>query len=74
MFHVLDHADVVYSGELSQTTQFVLEHYGKKLDDALRSGIKILYSDALHSLNEARQAVLGQSRNYWNPIEDWQID
>lgn len=59
MFHVFDHADVVYSGELSQATQYVIEHYGKKLDEAIRSGIKILYSDSLHSLNEVRQSVLG---------------
>jgi uncharacterized protein (DUF4415 family) len=38
MFQVLDHADVVYTGELSQTTQYVIEHYGNKLDDAIRSG------------------------------------
>jgi hypothetical protein len=45
MFQVLDHAAVVYSGELSQTTQYIIEHYGKKLDEAIRSGIKIAYTD-----------------------------
>jgi hypothetical protein len=47
MFHVLDHADVVCTGDLSQVTRYVIEHYGKRLDDAVRSGIKILYSDPL---------------------------
>lgn len=50
MFHVLDHTDVVYTGELSQATQYVIDHYGKKLDDAIRSGIMIAYSDAFHKL------------------------
>ena len=45
MFQVLDHAAVVYTGELSQTTQYIIEHYGKKLDEAIRSGIKIAYTD-----------------------------
>jgi hypothetical protein len=75
MFHVLDHADVVYTGDLSQSTQYVIEHYGKKLDDAVRSGIKILYSDALHGLNQVRKTMLGPSSNdLWQPIEDWRID
>ncbi|MBI5900638.1 MAG: hypothetical protein HZB40_15575 [Rhodocyclales bacterium] len=54
MFHVLDHTDLVYSGDLSQATQYVLEHSGKRLDEAIRSGIRILYSDALHSLQLGR--------------------
>ncbi len=45
MFQVLDHAAVVYTGELSQTTQYIIEHYGKKLDEAIRSGIKIGYAE-----------------------------
>jgi len=59
MFHVLDHAELVYSGELSQATQFIIEHYGYQLDEAIRSGIKIIYTDPLHSLNEARKTVFG---------------
>lgn len=55
MFHVLDHADLVYSGDLSQATQYVLEHSGKRLDDAIHSGIRILYSDALHGLALGRR-------------------
>lgn len=50
MFHVLDHANLVYSGDLSQATRYVIEHSGKRLDEAIHSGIRILYSDALHSL------------------------
>jgi len=50
MFHVIDHSDLVYSGDLSQATRYVLEHSGKRLDEAIRSGIRILYSDAMHSL------------------------
>ena len=45
MFQVLDHAAVVYTGELSQTTRYIIEHYGKKLDEAIRSGIKIAYTE-----------------------------
>lgn len=55
MFHVLDQADLVYSGDLSQATQYVLEHSGKRLDEAIRSGIRILYSDALHTLSLGRR-------------------
>jgi hypothetical protein len=59
MFHVLDHADLVYTGELSQATQFIIDHYGKKLDEAIRSGIRIAYTDAFHGLSEARQVLSG---------------
>jgi hypothetical protein len=61
MFHVVDHAGVVCSGDLSQTTQYVIDHYGKKLDEAIRSGIQILYTDSLHGLNAVRKASLGIS-------------
>jgi len=71
MFHVLDHSELVYSGDLSQATQYVIEHSGKRLDQAIRSGIRILYSDALHSLTQARQSV---SPGYWAPIDDWLLD
>ena len=57
MFHVLDHADLVYSGDLSQATQYVLEHSGKRIDEAIRSGVRILYSDALHSLKLGTRVV-----------------
>lgn len=50
MFHVLDHSDLVCSGELSEATRYVIEHSGKRLDEAIRSGIRILYSDAWHNL------------------------
>jgi hypothetical protein len=73
MFHVLDHANVVYSGDLSQSTQYVIEHYGKKLDEAARLGVRILYTDMLHSLNQAKETVLG-SPNLWRPLKVWQID
>ncbi len=55
MFHVLDHAEVVYAGDLSQSTRYVIEHYEKRLDEAIRSGIKILYSDPLHSQSEIKK-------------------
>ncbi len=58
MFQVLDHAAVVYTGELSQTTQYIIEHYGKKLDEAIRSGIKIIYTDPVQS--DARQVLPGR--------------
>ncbi len=73
MFHVLDHSDVVYTGNLSQSTQYVIEHYDKRLDDAVQAGIRILYTDMLHSLNHAKEAVLG-SPDLWYPIEDWKVD
>lgn len=73
MFHVLDHADVVYTGDLSQSTQYVIERYGKKLDEAVRAGISILYSDARHSLQQAREMVR-ESTDLWRPIEDWKVD
>lgn len=54
MFHVIDHSDLVYSGDLSQATRYVLEHSGQRLDEAIRSGIRILYSDTLHRLQLGR--------------------
>lgn len=76
MYHVLDHDDIVYSGEFSESTEYVLEHYGMRFDDAIRSGIMILYTDPMHSLNEARQAALGYgSRAFWSPVEEeWKLD
>jgi hypothetical protein len=58
MFHVLDHEVVVYTGELSESTQYVIEHYGKRFDDAIRSGILILYTDPSHCLHDVRQRIL----------------
>jgi hypothetical protein len=71
MFHVLDHEDIVYSGELSQATQYVIEHSGRKLDEAIRSGIRILYTDALHSLKQTQRSV---SPDCCAPKDDWLLD
>lgn len=61
MFHVLeldhDHANIVFSGQLSQATGYVMEHYGRQLDEAIQSGIRILYTDALSGLDEVLQTV-----------------
>jgi hypothetical protein len=66
MFHVLDHEVVVYSGELSQSTQYVIDHYGQRFDDAIRSGILILYSDPAHCLESVRQNISGsRARLAW---------
>ncbi len=75
MFHVLDHADVVYTGELSQATRYVIEHYGVRLDDAIRSGIKIAYTDSQHRMNEAARTRFGSSvPDFWKPHEEWTLD
>ncbi len=66
MFQVLDHAAVVYTGELSQTTQYIIEHYGKKLDEAIRSGIKIAYTEK----GMPRHAV----PEFWKPCKDGMPD
>jgi hypothetical protein len=73
MFQVLDHAAVVYTGELSQTTQYIIDHYGKKLDEAIRSGIKIAYADVIR--NEGEQDVSARTVPYcWKPFEDGEVD
>lgn len=75
MFHVLDHADVIYSGDLAHSTQYVIDHYDNKLDDAVHDGVRILYTDMLHTLNHAKEVVLGSnSLDHWHPIEDWKVD
>jgi hypothetical protein len=75
MFHVLDQSGVVYTGNLSQSTQYVAENYGNRLDEVVRSGIRILYTDMLHSLAHAREVVLGSnSPDLWRPLKDWQVD
>ncbi len=75
MFHVLDHSGVVYTGDLSQSTQYVIEHYGQRLDEAVRAGIKILYTDMLHGLQHAKEIVRGHpSPELWHPIDDWRVD
>lgn len=75
MFHVLDHGDVVYSGELSQSTQYVIDRYGNSLDRAIRAGIRIAYGDSRSGLNAAGEAVPDHhTRDFSAPIEDWEID
>ena len=75
MFQVLDHADVVYTGELSQATQYVIDHYDHKLDGAIRSGIRIAYADPLLQWKEvAETSNASAARSFWQPIEDWEID
>lgn len=75
MYQVLDHATVVYVGELSQTTQYVIEHYGKKLDEAIRSGIRIAYAEPNRRLNGVEKAILVTPvPDFWKPVEDWEID
>ena len=75
MFYVLDHADVVYTGELSQATLYVVEHYGVKLDEAMRSGIKIACTDSLHRTNESTRARFGSGiPDFWKPHEEWTLD
>lgn len=77
MFLVLDHADVVYTGELSQATQYVIEHYGNQLDEGIRSGVRILYADpSSHSpLNPRGDAIYDADvRSFRDPVDDWEID
>lgn len=75
MFQVLDHATVVYIGELSQTTQYVIERYGKKLDEAIRSGIRIAYVDPHLLLDAAGEPILASPvPDFWKPFEEWEID
>ena len=70
MFQVLDHAAVVYTGELSQTTQYIIERYGKKLDDAIKSGIKIVYTDPIQI--DTRRTV--QVPDSWKLFDDRTVD
>lgn len=75
MFHVLDHSAVVYTGELSQTTQYVIEHYGEKIDAAIRSGIRIAYADPLRRLSEVTKIFPGSTvPHFWKPVDDWELD
>ena len=78
MFHVLeldhDHPNVVFSGQLSQATGYVMERYGKPLDEAIRSGIRILYTDALHGPAAVLQAAHdGRVSSLQQPIDDDEI-
>jgi hypothetical protein len=75
MFHVLDHAAVVFAGELSQTTQYVIDHYGNTLDEAIRSGVRIAYADPQLCLHDVGEAGSGCTvRKFWRPVEEWEID
>ncbi len=73
MYHVLDHSDVVYTGDLSASTQYIIDHYGQRLDEAVQTGIRLLYTDMLHTLNHAKDVVLGDP-DHWRRIEDWKVD
>jgi len=44
MFNVVNNTIVVYTGELSQATQYIIEQFGTDLDDAIRLGIRITYT------------------------------
>jgi hypothetical protein len=69
MFKVLDHANVVFAGSLSQTTQYVIEHYGCRIDDAIRAGISIS-----PSFPADQEPTTRSMRRYGDPIEDWEVD
>lgn len=75
MFHVLDHAHEVFSGELSQATQYVIEHYGDTLDGAIRSGVRIAYGEPQLRLSEAGESGSDPAvRKFWRPVNEWDID
>ena len=75
MFHVPDHADVAYTGELSQTTQYVVDRDRNRLAGAIRSGIRIACSDPHLQWKEiAAASSRGASRAFWQPVEDREID
>lgn len=75
MFQVLNHREVVFSGELSQTTQYVIEHFGGNLDKAIRSGITIVYGGPPKEVAEAMISVAGSRiPEYCQPIEGWEPD
>ena len=75
MFHVPDHADVAYTGELSQTTQYVVDRDRNKLAGAIRSGIRIACSEPHLQWKEIAAASNGgASRTFWQPVEDREID
>ena len=75
MFQVLDHGEVVFTGGLSQTTQYVIDHYGNTLDGAIRSGVRISYVDPHFGSHEVGETIPGRTvRDFWGPIEDWEID
>jgi hypothetical protein len=75
MFHVLDHAEIVYSGDLSESTRYVIDRYGQRLDEAVRCGVRILYTDMLHGLQHAKEVARGGANpELWHPIADWRVD
>jgi hypothetical protein len=61
MFHVLDDADVVFTGELSQVTRYVIDHYDRNLDQAIRAGIKITYTDSRLNSDADNKLLIGCS-------------
>ena len=62
-------------GRFEGVDERVIEHYGIKLDEAIRSGIKIAYTDSLHSKNQAAQTTFGSSvPDFWKPHEEWTLD
>lgn len=58
MFNVVNNAIVVYTGELSQATQYIIEHFGTDLDDAIRLGIRITYTQQYGALPS--EAITGE--------------
>jgi len=62
MFNVVNNAIVVYTGELSQATQYIIEHFGTDLDDAIRLGIRITYTQQYGALPS--EAITGEMNKF----------
>lgn len=73
MFPAFDRTTVVYLGELSE--RYAIDHHGDTLSGAIHSGVGISYADTRIERNEVGEARSGSTaRDFWRPIEDWDID
>lgn len=75
MLNVIDHADVDCADDFSQPSRYVIQHYGKKLDEAIRSDSALDGVGSHQGLHLALQAVSDQQvPDFWKPVEEWELD
>ena len=61
----------MYTGELSEATQYIIERYGIKLEDASRSGIRLARPEPP---NPTQTPYGFKLPDFWKPFEEWMLD
>ena len=75
MFPAFDRTNSTYTGELSETTRYAIDHHGDTFDGVIHSDGWIAYADPRIERDEVGETRFSSTaRDFWRPIEDWNID